>query len=63
MNDENPTELDKRRSAYVAQAIKAVLEHSVADAKYLVDNLFMEWGAEAYKAGRKDLVAEMAKRA
>jgi hypothetical protein len=34
-----------------------------ADAKYLVDNLFMEWGAEAYKAGRKDLVAEMAKRA
>ena len=49
-----PTELDKRRGAYTDQIVahvKNVADNTDADVRFLVDNLLLEWGGDAYRQG------------
>ena len=53
---DEPTNLDKRRAAYVDQIVghvKNAVGNADEDVRFLVDNLLMEWGADAYRQGKK----------
>jgi hypothetical protein len=55
------TELDGERAGYVEQILQAAHDPNSIGAKYIIDDLLMEWGAKAYRQGREHMGAAVKK--